>query len=672
VRKTLWLFCGLLLAVWARADDTIPMPDSAPAPVFLMPPRLAYTRDELAAIKAAPGFAAMRDAAIQAANALLDKPVTLPEGYGGWIFDYACPDDGTPLHALNAAQHQCPTCKKIYSDEKTLAAYRCTLHYAAENAAEKLARAYAFSGDERYASEVKRILLHFAHAYPNYPPRRDRWGNTDEMAPLGGRRYVQSLDEAVGIIKLAKAYDLTRSASTWSKDDQSLVEKNLFGLTAQTLLQFNQDINNHQTWYDAGLMAIASVLGDADLVDKVLTMRGGFYDQLDRSVGSDGLWYEGTMAYQNYALQALKEIVEAGRRMGLKLYEAPKFKTLLLGPLHATYPNGQFPAINDSDRADIGIFKWSFDWAKKLYDKPLDTALRTRSENLADAGLVILRQGAGPGATCTFLDYGQHGGGHGHFDKLNLMLYANGREWLLDPGRLTYSHKEYKTWVKETAAHNTVTWNGKSQRPTKGELLWLQNGDGWSACAAQSTGAYRGVVLRRYLWLTDKILADVFEVEADESGQMDWFAHAVVPELSPVGEIGESTPQSPGDSAGYQHLEDGRLWSSQGISRWDFMADEKDENALRLRLWLVESGAEHIFTATGIGYNIGQKAPTLIRRRVARSTRFVTIYDLSGHGDYVRQVAEPAGANAPLVITTQDGRQDIVFTPTGVKVSQIK
>src|SRR5688572_2150137 len=87
---------------------------AAPAPNFPPPPRLATTATELAAIKAAPDFPTVRDAAVKAADALLAKPVVLLEGYGEWIFYYACPDDGTSLTPLNLKEHQCPACKKIY------------------------------------------------------------------------------------------------------------------------------------------------------------------------------------------------------------------------------------------------------------------------------------------------------------------------------------------------------------------------------------------------------------------------------------------------------------------------------------------------------------------------------------------------------------------------------
>lgn len=636
-------------------------------PNFLAPPRLATTQGELAQLKGAPDFPAVREAATKAADALIEKPITLPDGYGSWVFYYACPDDGSTLQALSATEHQCPTCKKIYSDERTVAAYRCTLHYAAERAAEALGWAYAYSGDEKYVVEEKRVLLKLAKDYPTYPERLDRWGFTGKLARLGGRRYVQSLDEAVGIIRLAKGYDLTRNSKAWTDEEKQLVEKNLFGLTAQTLVEFNQDINNHQTWYNAGLMAIASVLGDEALVNKVLTMPGGYYDQLKRSVGSDGLWYEGTMAYHNYALQAMIHIVETGRRLGLNLHDEPKFKAMITAPLRASYPNGQFPAINDSDPMSIDSFRWAFDWARKTYNDPsfANAQPSTQPENLPDAGLAILRAGSGANTVCTFLDYGQHGGGHGHFDKLNITLYAKGREWLLDPGRLSYSHKEYKTWVKETAAHNTVAIGGESQAATIGRLLFFQKEKEYSACAAQSEEAYDGVLLTRTLVLTPKMLFDVFDVRSKEQTQIDWFAHAVVSSIRPVEERGEGETVKVGDDNGYQHLLDARRWKETTTSRWDYLPDDKNANTPFLRLWLHGNEQEDVITAMGIGYNINQKAPCLVRRRNAKSTQFVTTYDLSGRGDYIRNVQSLGSSR--WKIETADGVWNITVSETGVK-----
>lgn len=655
----------LLLAAFSCAAPAAPTTQ----PAFPPPPRLATTPAELAAVKAAPDFPAVREAAAKAADPLLAAPVPLPEGSGSWVFYYACPDDGTTLRMKSLAEHECPQCHKVYGDDRTVAAYRGLMHEAAELAAIKLAWAYAYTGDTRYAQGVKRILLKLADDYHTYPDRLDRWGHTGMFAPLGGRRYVQSLDEAVGAVRLGEAYDLTRTDPAWTDAERKHAEDDFFRPTAETLLRFNQDINNHQTWYNAGLVSIASVLGDAALVDRVMTMKGGVRYQLEKSIGSDGLWYEGSMAYHNYALQPMVKIADATRRLGIGIHEDPKLKLMITGPLRAAYPDGTFPVINDSDPADWSMFGWAFEWGWKTFKDPLLAQAAARgdeaklhtlmgpeaktawppalpSEALPDAGLVMLRSGgAGQGAdaSCVCLDYGPHGGGHGHYDKLSLTLFTGGREWLLDPGRLTYSHKEYQTWVKHTAAHNTVAIDGKSQTETTGKLLWLSSGDAagvpWSACAAESDGAYPGAVLRRCLLLTPGFLLDVFDVESKDAKQIDLFAHAQADSLAVERAMSTREPMALGDRDGYPHLTEAVRWGpAQGEKPWVFKAGEKTLTAT-----VLAPPGEEAFTAYGIGYRVDQKTPTLVRRVKAPRARFVTVYQVGSRSDHAIQ-----GIKAPL------------------------
>lgn len=645
------------------------------APTFPLHPRLATTAVELARLRES---VSRKDQAVRAADALLKRPIAIPNGWGNWVFYYACPDDASHLHALSDVEHQCPRCKKVHKDERIVAAYRTLLHDQANVAALQLGWAYAFTDDERYAKEVRRILVKLADDYPGYPARKDRWDRTGFFAQLGGRRYSQSLDEAVGIIKLAKAYDLTRSAAVWNDKDREHVEKNFFRLTADTLLYANRDINNHQTWYNAGLMAIASVLGDKALVNKVLTMRGGFHDQLKRSLGDDGLWYEGTMAYHNYALQAMIEIVDAGRRIGLPLHKEPRFRKLIEAPLTCAYPNGQFPAMNDSDQAFVSSFNAAFLWAWEVYKEPvfaqayaggnlaklktllgpdakIEPYLESRSVNLPDTGLAILRRGQGASAVCAMLDHGPHGGAHGHYDKLNIVLFANGQEWLLDPGRLTYSHKEYKTWVKHTAAHNTVTLGGISQSATTGKLLNLKVEKDFVTCTAESDGAYAGARLRRFLLLTDNVLIDIFDVQAPKETQIDLLAHAISQKVASVSDRGKGQARVPGTTDGYPHLTNGLSWTIVGPSQWDFHAGSK-----KLRLWCDGLANEEIITCTGIGYTIDARVPCLIRRVQGQQARFMTVYDLSGDGSYVTGLRRVKQTTDDWILSTRTGERRIV------------
>ena len=684
----------LALLIVALLLVLAPMPGAdTVAPVFPPPPRLATTTAELALVKSGGGFPALRDAAITAADPLVTKPIALPDGPGSWFFYYACADDGTVLRMVTPTDHACPRCGKHYGDERTVAAYRGIQHGEAEAAALALGWAFAYSGNDAYAAQAKRILVKFADDYPRYPARVDRWGRTGFLAFLGGRRRTQSLDEAMGIIPLAKAYDLVRGSPVWSDAERAHVEADFFRLTAQTLQLIPMNRENRQAWYNAGVLAIASVLADPALAEAALHGPSGFHAMLRNDVGDDGMWWEGTMAYQAFALMPLIETVDIARRLGIRLQDEPRFIALLRSPLAATYPDGRFPCVNDSDPSDYHLFDSSFAWAWTTYRDPLfaqalawadparlktllgaDAApacpLATTTTDLPGIGVAFLRVGNGADAVCVAHHYGQPGGdstGHGHLDKLGITLFANGREWLADIGRIGYTHQEYKSWARRTIAHNTVTLDQKDQIIDTGRMLWLEGDGDHAACATDSRGAYPGATLRRFLFLTRSMLVDVFEVEAPDATTIDLAAHAITAPLRPGEPQGAEPLASLGDANGYQHLSDIRSYAPTAGSSWIFPSAE--DPARRLQVHLVHAPGERIFTATGIGYQATQAAPCLIRRRAGPTARFVGVYDLSGDGAHVRQVDAPAGADPRVRVRTADGIVELAFTATGVVVA---
>lgn len=668
----------------AHARETKTFTVTWPALHFPARPRVAIHAAEWAALQSRPDTPAGRQRAITQGQNALKRNLQVPRGYGSWAFYYACADDATRLTPRSDTEHVCGKCSKVYTDERTLAAFRGSQHDQLNKAMLELAWAYAWDRDERFAAEVRRVLVQLATDYPTYPDRIDRWGRRGFFAPLGGRRYVQSLDEAVGIIPLAQAYDLTRDAAAWSDEDRQLVERELFRATATSLLRFKQP-NNHQTWYNAGLIAIASALGDGELVMQVVTMSNGVLDQLDHNVGSDGLWFEGAMAYHNYALQPMVQIADMTRRLGLNLHEHPKLKAMITAPIFATYPDGSFPVINDSDPMALGAFNWAFEWGWKTYRDPLLAKALARDDEkilrkmlspdavahwpmtlpsavLPDAGLVYLRQGSGKDAVCAVLDFGPHGGGHGHYDKLNLMLYANGREWLLDPGRLTYSHAEYKTWVKTTAAHNTISINTSNQAAHTGELVWFKTGPDFAAVSTRSKFAYPDKTITRTLILTPKVLLDQVTVEpTSRSGPphlIDLLTHAQAQEIRPVNspelKLRAADRANLGDRDGYQHLSVQNCFPD-ATARWNFV-----NGGLTLGLHLVDLPSDETqFTAWGIGYRITDRTPSLVRRVCSARARFVTVYDLSGTAEHVRSTK--SAGRYEVIVETAD-HQSLRFT----------
>ena len=84
-------------------------------------------------------------------------------------------------------------------------------------------------------------------------------------------------------------------------------------------------------------------------------------------------------------------------------------------------------------------------------------------------------------------------------------------------------------------------------------------------------------------------------------------------------------------------------------------------------MWTVAEAGEAVFAATGIGYNLSQRVPCIVRRRQAAATRFVTVYDWSGSG---RTLRAPAGDPAHVEFDTAVTQWHIGFTSDSVRVQQ--
>ena len=644
---------------------------AAPAGPIVFPPRprVAFSRAEMEAWRADPARAEERKRITAAADGLLKKELYVPDKEGDWIFYYACPKEGAYLQAKGLAEHVCPTCGAVYTDERTVASYRTVLSNRLEREMYDLALAWALTRDDRYATPVRKAFLRLAELYPTFG-RHDRWGRKGIFAVVGGRRYAQHLDEAVSAILLAKAYDLVADSPVFSAADRERIEQDFLGATVREVQQYYRFVdpkgrNNHITWFNAACANVGLAIGDDKLLRDAVSGKRGLAFQLRESVTDDGIWYEGTMAYHFYALSAVQETLKAITAVGWDLSADPRLKGLYLGPIRMAYPDGSFPVINDSDPASLsgraGFYQFALDYFKDPvfapYADPSSTSAADRarpgSAAMAGIGIVALRRGEGANAVCAMIDYGIHGDHHGHPDKLNIVLYALGREIVLDPGRLTYSVPEYETWARTTVAHNTVVIDRRNQKPTEGSLLFFRDAADYSACLCASDGAYPDWILKRFLVLTDRWLADAYVVSGTRTASIDWLLHARGELAGPVhqgvkGPVSRPLPEGAmGAEAGYQHLRDVKEWDCETSAVLRYR--QPDGRTLGVHCW--EQAPLKLYTGIGIGYRLNDPVPFLLRRRQGKDASFVTVYDLSGTGDFVQALdAQPLSPDDTLRI----------------------
>ncbi|MGC9319304.1 MAG: heparinase II/III domain-containing protein [Armatimonadota bacterium] len=585
------------------------------------------------------------DGIIETGEQELEREVDVPDEPGQWGHHYVCKDCGVGLRTESPTRHVCPRCGKVYSGWPYDQVYISRIHHGLTGAVHRLGLAYALTGDRRFAEKAREILLAYGRKYREFPLHNVR-GHESRSA---GRLYAQTLDEAVDIIRVCWGYDLIYDSGVFSDEDREVIEEGYLRAVAETVRRNDAGKSNWQTWHNAGLAAIGFCLRDPELASLAINGPHGMHYQLDASVLPDGFWYEGTAAYHFYALNALRWTAEAALHSGIDFYDDPRYESLFEGPLLYVFPDLTFPAVNDSDvmsllgrdelyelayarfgdekyaavaqagnRSSLEALLWGAD------ELPPAPPLELPSKDFAGLGAAVLRAGAGSDQAYLHLDYGPHGGGHGHPDKLTLILFALGRELAPDPGRLAYGAPLHGQWYRQTVAHNTLVVDERSQQAAEGRLTLFHDGEVAKIARATCDTAYPGVEMRRTVVLTEGLLLDVLEAQSDEEHLYDWAWHNVGemlpgPEAAPVdGPIAEG--------AGYQHISDVRR--ADGSATWhaDFVVPQA--GSVRLMM-LGEPGTELLFGTGLLGRSV-QPCPMVLARRTGRRAVWMSAVEWRG------------------------------------------
>jgi hypothetical protein len=318
-------------------------------------------------------------------------------------------------------------------------------------------------------------------------------------------------------------------------------------------------------------------------------------------------------------------------------------------PLNFATPTLRLPPFNDSGEVNIADSPDRYELGYARYPKPmlmlpLETSRRggqmalwfgveklaqpqsippRGSRNAPASGYAMLQKGAGENATWACMKYGPHGGGHGHFDKLNVVLYARGRMVGVDSGTRAYGSPLHGTWDKTSIAHNTLSIEEKSQAAAQGTSLAFGSDKGVDYAMCDAGPIYDGVRFVRTVALLDEnVLLFVDHVNCESPRTIDIAWH----HRGRWGKLEGGEPWTPPDVSGYKHVRGGvSRRSESGIS----LPIDVNENWKSL---IVLGGQEstRIITGTGIGANSADQVPMVIFRRQARQTTFVWAITLDG------------------------------------------
>jgi hypothetical protein len=557
---------------------------------------------------------------------------------------------------------------------------------------------YRLTGDESYADFVAKRLAAYADVYP-------QWGlHPEKKEQSPGRMFWQNLNESWWLVHVSQAYGLIKD--TLSEDERQHIETNLLRnmasfLSVEAPETFNK-IHNHGTWATAAVGLTGYAIGDQDYVEQALlgldkSGDAGFLKQMDVLFSPDGYYNEGPY-YQRYALMPFVVFAHAVSKNNpeKKIFERRDniLKKAIYTTIQQSYGGLFFPindAIKDKDIATtellhgvaiaydltgdkglLSIVKAQGKFVLTPESRAVSDALVAgeaegfdyKSMRLADGAdgsqgaLDILRASSDPNGLAVVAKNTSQGLGHGHFDKLGLLVYDQGYEILRDYGAARFLNVEAKygghylpennAYAKQTIAHNALVvdevshFKGNTRTGNKfaPQLGPFQGEGALKIASAEIDTAYDGVGMSRSVAIIEDaafahpVIIDLVEAHADNEHQYDLPFHyngQLVYTNFDVAAYADS--RSPlGSANGYQYL-----WKvaestiDNGLAQITFLQDKRFYSVTSS----VPDGTDVIFAETGANdpnFNLRREPAFILRSKKTDGVSYASV--IEPHGEY--------------------------------------
>lgn len=474
-------------------------------------------------------------------------------GCATWNHYFFCPEHSVRLiwdrHSPN--KHRCPIDGAVFTGEPYYGAWWRWLNGLNAKACYELAVAWLLSGETRYLDKVIEILMQYARYYPDYQEH----GGIPYNGP--GKANAQTLCEANCHADFARGFDIVSAELTGEQYDY--IATRLLRCGADFLMQHRgNQIHNHEVKIGATIGIIGAVLDDNDYLEFAVNSRYGLLYQLEHALLPGGMWFEGSLHYHYYALQAFMGFEKFACNTPYSLLDKPFYPRMLSLPLQLLMPDMTLPKVNDcvdgqEKLSHSDIYEFAFQYYQKaeygqllsylyrdtprhnldalFYGAPLNAgtlSVPTGLEHNPAAGFTLIR--SAPGRTVC-LKHGPYGGEHDHYDRLNMIVFNNGKALYPDLGTTGYGAPLHYGYYKNSFSHNTLCVNGLSQPPAIPRVLDWQTAPGetrlvmevdWKSEAPLPDSktrvewdcdSYRDVVFRRTLLVTDNLLIDRWDIE---------------------------------------------------------------------------------------------------------------------------------------------------------------
>ena len=592
---------------------------------------------------------------------------------------------------------------------------------------------YQLTGEKKYADFAGKMMLAYADVYPS-------WGihpAKKEQSP--GRMFWQNLNESMFLLHTAPSYGAVKE--TLSEEQRDKIETDLLRNMADFLSvgapeTFNK-VHNHGTWATAAVGLTGYAIGDDEYVEQALmgldkSGEAGFLKQMDVLFSPDGYYNEGPY-YQRFALKPFVIFAQAVQKNNpeRKIFEKRDgiLKKATYSLIQQNYAGLFFP-INDAIKEKGIRTNELLHGVAIAYELTGDTGLlsiaqeqntfvltpesRKLSQDLAagkatpfdyksmrlgdgeqgtDGALDILRASADPNGLAAVAKNTSQGLGHGHFDKMGLLVYDAGHEILRDYGAARFLNVEAKfgghylaendKYAKQTIAHNALVVDetshfdsdvnvGNKNAPTLGAFI---TGENIQLTSAEIDTAYEDVRIGRSVAIIEDaafsgpVIIDLTEAHSENLHNYDlpfhYNGHLVETNFDVAAEPLTRTPL--GYKNGYEYLwKVAEAQPVDGLSQVTWLLDRKFYSVSSA----VPKGTEVIFTQVGANdpnFNLRNEPGFILRAKTNDGVSFLSV--IEPHGDYnptveytigshsrVKSVSHfEGGAAEYIMIETKDG-----------------
>ncbi len=514
-------------------------------------------------------------------DAVLARPLYIPRAKaqltraGG-----RCPADGSLLEfdPFDEHHHRCGTCGEVFTGAAHAGFWRYWYHLWLAERAVHAAILFRLRGDPRHADFATAVLNGYAVRYAAYP-------NADNA--LGPSRvFFSTYLESIWLLQLCIALDALEGEGAGDREFGDRIRQAIIEPSRALIAVHDEGCSNRQVWNVAALMAASRLLGDDDEVQRLADAPSGLAALVANGCLADGSWYEGEN-YHMFAHRGLWYGVTIAERAGAAIAAGVRmrFDAGFLAPFLTMLPDATLPSRRDSQYAislrqprfaehcELGIARLDdahlagiaamlyeakpdvppgdngrqrssadvernlpamrlgradLGWRSLLFARPELPPVppsTPRSVHLAGQGIAVFRRDEG--RVYAALDYGESGGGHGHPDRLNLLLVDGPVRWLDDMGTGSYVDRSLH-WYRSTLAHNAPLVDGVSQRRVSGALLAYdeRGAAGWIHARVASIAP--GVVVERIVVVMPDYVIDEVQWRADREVVFDLPNHAQV------------------------------------------------------------------------------------------------------------------------------------------------